>query len=82
MVKMYGRGVGVSILEIDGKLIEEALLVEGKASKKSVIEKALREFVERRKRKDLYDLFNSEEVMISDDYDYKSLRGGMNDDIS
>jgi len=70
-------------LEIDKDLLNEAISLAGYTTKKGVIEKALREFVERRKRKDLYDLFNSDEKLIFDDYDYKSMREGkVADDFS
>jgi len=70
-------------LEINKDLLDEAISLAGEITKKGVIEKALREFVERRKQKDLYDLFNGSEVLIDDDYDYKSMRGGeVTDDFS
>jgi len=69
-------------LEIDSDLLSEAVLVSGTKSKKGTIEIALREFVERRKQKNLYDLFDGDEQLIAEDYDYKKTRGGVIRDIS
>lgn len=63
-------------LEIDKNLLNEAMKLGGTKYKKQTIENALREFVERRKQKDLYDLFDADDVLISEDYDYKAMRGG------
>jgi len=63
-------------LEIDKNLLSEAMELGGTKVKKHVIESALKEYVERRKQKNLYDLFDSDEQLIDDDYDYKSMRGG------
>ena len=63
-------------LEIDEKLLREAMELSNTKIKKRAIENALKEFIERRKQKDLYDLFESDEQLIADDYDYKSARGG------
>jgi len=64
-------------LEIDENLLNEAMELGGTKIKKQAIENALKEFVERRKQKDLYDLFDSHEQLIDDSYDYKSMRGGV-----
>jgi len=70
-------------LEIDSDLLNEAVSLSGIATKRGVIEKALKEFVENRKQKNLYDLFDSDEILIDDEYDYKSMRGGkITDDFS
>jgi len=63
-------------LEIDESLLNEAMELGGTKIKKQAIENALKEFVERRKQKNLYDLFDSDEQLIDDEYDYKSMRGG------
>jgi Arc/MetJ family transcription regulator len=66
-------------LELNGDLLNEAMKLGGTNVKKHVIENALREYVTSRKRKDLYDLFNSGEKFLDDDYDYKAHRGSSHD---
>ncbi|MCL2873850.1 MAG: type II toxin-antitoxin system VapB family antitoxin [Defluviitaleaceae bacterium] len=63
-------------LEIDENLLNEAMELGGTKIKKQAIENALKEFVEKRRQKNLYDLFDSNERLIDDDYDYKEMRGG------
>ena len=64
-------------LEIDENLLNEAMVLGNLKTKKQAIENALKEFVAKRKQKNLYDLFDSEENLIADDYDYKTIRGGV-----
>ena len=64
-------------LEIDENLLNEAMKLGNLKTKKQVIENALKEFVAKRKKKNLYDLFDAEENLIADDYDYKTMRGGV-----
>jgi len=59
---------------IDHKLIEAAMQVSGLTTKKDVVDKALREFVQRRIKKDLRELRGK--MQFADDYDYKALREG------
>lgn len=69
-------------VDLDESLIEKAIeLFKGK-TKKEIISIALTELVERYEQKNLYDLFDSEENLIADDYDYKAMRGGRISDIS
>ena len=58
---------------IDDELMEEAFTVSGGVStKKELVELALREFVDTRKRRDLRELRGR--VAFADEYDYKSMR--------
>ena len=57
---------------LDDKMIEEAMKVSGAKTKKEVISKALKEFVETHKRLNLLDLEG--QITFSEDYDYKKLR--------
>jgi Arc/MetJ family transcription regulator len=63
-------------IDIDTILLEEAVKIFSGKSKKEIITDALREYVAQHKRKDLRELFNSDKKYITDDYDYKSMRGG------
>ena len=58
---------------IDDELMEEAFNVSGGVStKKELVELALREFVDTRKRRDLRELRGR--VAFADENDYKSMR--------
>ena len=59
-------------LALDDKLLEEALRVGGKATKKDTVTEALQEYIGRRKQARIADLFGT----IDDDptYDYKKQR--------
>ncbi len=58
---------------IDDELMEEAFKMSGGVStKKELVELALREFVDTRKRRDLRELRGR--VAFADGYDYKSMR--------
>lgn len=59
-------------LEIDQDLIQEALSLSEHRTKKSVVQAALKEYVQRRKQVRLLDLFG--DVEYEDDYDYKQQR--------
>jgi Arc/MetJ family transcription regulator len=59
-------------LALDDSLLEEALKVGGLRTKKATVNTALAEFIQRRKRKDILDLFGT--IDFSDDYDYKAER--------
>ena len=59
-------------LDIDEKLLDEAKKVSGLKTKKSAVNEALREFIQRRKRKDILSLFGKIEIERS--YDYKEAR--------
>ncbi len=59
-------------LSIDTRLLDEALDIGGLNTKKDTVNQALAEFVQRRKQKDIVDLFGK---MPSDkDYNYKKGR--------
>ena len=70
-------------VDLDERLINKAVEIFKGKTKKEIITLALREFVARHEQKDLYDLFNADESFISEDYDYKLMRGytegGIND---
>ncbi len=59
---------------LDDKLVEEALKLGHKRTKKELIHDALKEYVDTRKRLDLADLAGK--VRFRKDYDYKSMREG------
>jgi Arc/MetJ family transcription regulator len=59
-------------LSIDEKLLEEALKVSGLKTKKSAVNEALKEFIQRRKQKDILALFGK--VELEESYDYKRER--------
>lgn len=59
-------------LSIDVKLLEEALKISGLKTKKNTVNQALREFIQRRKQKDIISLFGKIEMDKS--YDYKRER--------
>jgi Arc/MetJ family transcription regulator len=64
-------------IEIDNELMEEALKVTGSRTKREVVDLALRELVQRRRRKDMLELVGK--VSIREDYDYKAMRAGDGD---
>ncbi len=59
-------------LAIDEKLLEEALKVGRHKSKKDTVNEALKEYVMRRKRRDILSLFGKVEMEPS--YDYRKER--------
>ena len=59
-------------LALDNKLLEEALKVGGKATKKETVTEALQEYIGRRKQAGLLELFGS--VDYDRKYDYKKQR--------
>lgn len=59
---------------LDPELVAEAFSFVDVKTKRELVDLALREFVEHRKRKDMRDLRGK--IHLADDYDYKSLREG------
>ena len=59
-------------VELDPRLIEEALTLGAKRTKREVIEEALREYVARRKQREILKLFRT--IDYDPDYDYKKQR--------
>jgi len=59
-------------LALDNQLLDEALAVGGFKSKKDTVNQALREFVQRRKQRDIFELFGK--FPADEDYDYKQGR--------
>lgn len=59
-------------LDIDPRLLEEALRVGGEATEKATVTRALEEFIARRRQKSLLELFGKLDWDPS--YDYKSER--------
>ena len=59
---------------LDESLIDEALRLSDAKTKKELIHKALQEFVQNRKRRNLLDL--SGKIKFTKKYDYKSMREG------
>ena len=69
-------------VDLDENIIKKAAEIFSGKTRKEIITLALAELIERYERKDLYDLFESDEQLIADDYDYKMMRGGILDDFS
>ena len=59
-------------LAIDPELLEEALQVGGFRTKKETVNQALKEFVQRRKQREIVGLFGN--FPFDPDYDYKKGR--------
>jgi Arc/MetJ family transcription regulator len=59
---------------LDDRLVAEALKVSHSKTKKALIDEALKEYVDNKKRMDLLDL--SGKILFRKDYDYKSMREG------
>jgi Arc/MetJ family transcription regulator len=59
-------------VEIDAALIQQALLLGGKRTKREVIEEALREYVARREQQRVLSLFGR--IDYEQSYDYKKQR--------
>lgn len=59
-------------LSIDTDLLEEALSIGGMATKKDTVNQALKEFVQRRKQREILELFGH--LPQDPDYDYKKGR--------
>lgn len=59
-------------LSIDTNLLDEALIIGGLPTKKDTVNQALTEFVQRRKQREIVDLFGS--LPADKDYNYKKGR--------
>ena len=59
-------------LDIDQKLLDEALKIGGQKSKKNTVNQALKEFIDKRKQQEILSMFGS--VVYEPGYDYKRLR--------
>ncbi len=59
-------------VEIDPDLIQQALRLGGKRTKREVIEEALQEYVSRREQQQIVSLFGT--IDYDEDYDYKKQR--------
>ena len=59
---------------IDDELVQEALRYAGVRTKRELVDLALREFVENRRRRDVRELRGR--VMLHPDYDHRALREG------
>jgi Arc/MetJ family transcription regulator len=59
-------------LAIDDKLLEEALRVGGRRTKKDTVNDALREYIQRRRQAKIVDLFGT--VEFAPGYDHKKQR--------
>ncbi len=59
-------------LSIDTGLLEEALSIGGLSTKKDTVNQALKEYVQRRKQKQVIDLFGN--LPADEDYNYKKGR--------
>jgi hypothetical protein len=63
---------------LDDSLLKEAMLLSHAKSEHEVIALALREFVSRRRPKNILDLVGQD--LIDPDYDVRAIRAGMNRD--
>ena len=59
-------------LALDDRLLEEALRIGGRATKKDTVTEALKEYIDRRKQAAVLDLFK--DVDYDPKYDYKKQR--------
>jgi Arc/MetJ family transcription regulator len=59
-------------LNIDDRLLEEALKVGGRRSKRETVNEALAEYIQRRRRRDLVKFFG--QVDFDPGWDYKKAR--------
>lgn len=59
-------------LAIDDRLLEEALKVGGRRTKKATVTEALEEYIQKRNQKQIVDLFAR--IEFDPDYDYKKQR--------
>ena len=59
---------------LDDRLVKEALKLTRMKTKKELVNQALKEFVENRKRLNLMDLFGK--IEFAKNYNYKALREG------
>ena len=59
-------------LAIDDQLLEDALKIGGKRTKRETVNEALREYIQRRKRLKALEVFGT--VAMDPAYDYKKLR--------
>ena len=59
-------------LDIDQELLEEAMKIGGQKTKKNTVNKALKEFIDKRKQKEIISTFGS--ILYEPGYDYKKLR--------
>ena len=61
-----------SNLALDDKLLDEALRIGGRRTKRDTVNEALREYIQRRKRRDFVELFGS--IDFDPAWDYKQAR--------
>lgn len=59
-------------LDIDPKLLEEAVSIGRHRSKKAAVVQALREYIDRHKQEEIVGLFGS--IDYAEDYDYREAR--------
>ncbi len=61
--------IGKINLDIDSNLLNEAIEIGEQNTEKSVIEEALKEYIQRRKQMKILDLFGT--IEYEENYDYK-----------
>ena len=62
----------ITHLEIDEKLLKEALALSDSLTENQLISEALREYIQRRQQQKVLDLFGT--IDYEEDYDYKQQR--------
>ena len=69
---MCGNSHMATNLDLDPQLVDRALTVSGERTKKAAVTRALQEFIARRERTRIEELF--EQLEWDPDYDYKAER--------
>ena len=72
MHQLHEQPAVATTLALDPDLLDRALAVGGERTKRATVDRALREFISRRERKRIVELFGT--LDWDDGYDYKSER--------
>lgn len=59
-------------IDLEDDLVQEAFMLTGARTKKELVQLALRELINTRKKKNLFEL--SGQIQFTDDFDHKKLR--------
>jgi len=68
-------------VDLNSRLLEKAADIFKGKTRSELISIALAELIDKYKQKNLYELFDSDEILIAKDYNYKALRGGVLIDV-
>ena len=72
MCKKFSENTMATNLAIDDKLIEEAKSLGKHRTKKGAVTEALEEYIQKRKQKEILNIFHT--IEYEQDYDYKKQR--------